>query len=364
MAATHVDAPWMLYGANGYTGQLILERALARGHRPILAGRSAAKLNVLATRHGLTVRVFELDRPNQVAEQLEDVAAVVHAAGPFSHTAQPMVQACLLSATHYLDITGEIDVFEMVHARHEDARLAGIALLPGVGFDVVPTDCLAARLADALPGATSLELAFRGGGGTSVGTTKTMVESLGERGRARIDGEIRDVPVAWRTREVPFADKSRSCVSIPWGDVSTAYYSTGIGNITTYLAMSPRAMQVLKLGANLRGVLGLPAVQRGLKWLVDKRVQSPDADARERTVSQVWGEVRHDDGRRVSGTLTTPNGYKLTAHATVAALERVLHAAGDADGPALRGALTPSMAFGPEFVELLDGVIGPSLREH
>src|SRR6266550_6648973 len=146
---------WMIYGANGYTGQLIAELANNHGEKPILAGRNAAKVRALAEKLGLPWRAFALDRPD-----LRDIELVLHCAGPFSATSRPMVDACLLARAHYLDITGEIDVFESVLGRDEEARQRGIVLLPGAGFDVVPSDCLAALLKQRLPSATKLELAF------------------------------------------------------------------------------------------------------------------------------------------------------------------------------------------------------------
>lgn len=148
---------WMVYGANGYTGRLIAELAVERGERPVLAGRSREKVEPVAAALGLEHRAFDL---SDASAHLEDVDAVVHCAGPFAHTSAAMVDACLKTRTHYLDITGEIDVFESVSLRDDDAREAGIVLLPGAGFDVVPTDCVAAILKNALPTATHLDLAF------------------------------------------------------------------------------------------------------------------------------------------------------------------------------------------------------------
>ena len=177
----------MIYGANGYTGRLLADLAVRRGFRPILAGRSVEKIRPLARERGMDHRAFSLDRP-----ELEGVAAVVHMAGPFSATSRPMVDACLAARVHYLDITGEIEVFEAVLSRDAEARAAGIVLLPGVGFDVVPTDCLAAMLHRRLPDATHLELAFDARGKASAGTAKTAVEGLANGGRARIDGATPD----------------------------------------------------------------------------------------------------------------------------------------------------------------------------
>ena len=164
-----------------------------------------------------------------------------------------MVDACLATGTHYLDITGEIDVFEAVLARAAEARDArGSRSCPGSGFDVVPSDCLAAMLARALPEATRLELAIKMGGGVSPGTAKTAMESLGTAGRARIDGVIGPVPSDRRRRQVTFADGKATVFAIAWGDVSTAYHSTGIGDIVVYAAL-PAAVGAITAVAQMAG---------------------------------------------------------------------------------------------------------------
>ncbi len=341
---------WMLYGAYGYTGALTAKLAVSRGMSPVLAGRSAEKLEAEARALDLEFRVIDLDEPADLRAGLQDIDAVLHAAGPFSKTSRPMVDACLERGCHYLDITGEVSVFEAVHARDTAARAAGVSLIPGVGFDVVPTDCLAALLAAELGDASHLELAFHGAGGPSVGTSKTIVEGLSQGNAERIHGCITQVGVGSRTRWIPFQDKSRHCVGIPWGDISTAYYSTGIGNIRVYMSLPPSQLKWMRMSAHAAPLLGLGPVQAALKKLVEWRVKGPDAEARARGSSQVWGEVRNPHGDVLSRTLTTPEGYSLTADASLRAMQRVLEGV-----PA--GALTPSMAFGAEFISELDGVV-------
>lgn len=149
----------LIYGTYGYTGELIARQAVAEGRSPVLSGRNASKVAALAQTLGLDARPFDLDA-DTLAGQLTDIDVVLHCAGPFIDTAPAMVDACIATGTHYLDITGEIEVFEHIFARHATAREAGAVLCPGAGFDVVPTDCLAAALAEELPDATSLALGF------------------------------------------------------------------------------------------------------------------------------------------------------------------------------------------------------------
>ena len=337
---------WMVYGANGYTGRLIAELAVARGERPVLAGRSREKIEPLAAALGLEHRAFGLD---EARRNLEDVDAVVHCAGPFSQTSEAMVDACLQSRTHYLDITGEIDVFESVSLRDADAREAGIVLLPGAGFDVVPTDCVAAILKNALPSATHLDLAFVVGGGASAGTTKTSVEAAAVGGRIRVNGELRSVRIGHRRRTARFRSGPREVGSIPWGDVSTAHRSTGIPNITTFTLVPGVLGQLQQVFAP---VLQTSFVQSLAKTVAGK-VKGPDERKRAKTRAEVFGEAW--DGRtKVECAVTTPNAYSLTADAVLRAVTRI--------GDVAPGSHTPSSAFGADFVRELDGVVVGEVR--
>ena len=197
---------WMIYGANGYTGSLIAREAVVRGMRPVLAGRNESEISKLAAELDLEFRVFGLDDASVLKESISGMQVILHCAGPFSVTSEPMITACLQAGAHYLDITGEISVFEQAHRLDEQARRADIVLLPGAGFDVVPSDCLAASLVRQLPAATSLQLAFEAGGGPSPGTAKTSVEGLAGGGCIRRDGKLQKVALLDKH---PFAENMR-----------------------------------------------------------------------------------------------------------------------------------------------------------
>jgi short subunit dehydrogenase-like uncharacterized protein len=342
----------LIYGANGYTGQLIARKAKARGESPILAGRSPEKLKPLAGELGLPLRAFDLREPD-----LTGVDAVLHCAGPFSATSRPMVDACLAARAHYLDITGEALVFEDVLGRDREAKERGVALLPGVGFDVVPSDCLAALLKEELPSATGLELAFAPLGRSSPGTMKTAVESLPRGGLVRRAGKLVRVPAAFLVRQVPFSDKTRTCMSIPWGDVATAFHSTAIPDVTVYIAAKPAVVRAAKLTRLTGPVLGLAFVQAWLKKRVERTVRGPDDVARASGSVQLWGRAQ-EGSRSLSRTLVVPDGYSLTADAALECAARVRA------GKVAPGAWTPSRAFGARFVTELPGVrLDPSRPE-
>ncbi|MHC4831022.1 MAG: saccharopine dehydrogenase family protein, partial [Planctomycetota bacterium] len=228
-------------------------------------------------------------------------------------------------------------------------KAAGIVVMPGTGFDVVPSDCLALTLKEALPEATNLELAFHGSGSSSRGTTMTMVEALPMGGAVRRDGRIRKVPTASITRTVPFFDKPRYAVAIPWGDVSTAYQSTKIPNITVYLAMKKSQVRGLKVVRYAGPLLGTGLVQRWLKGWVDKKVKGPSDEVRAKARTELWGRVEAEDGSFREATLRTPEGYTLTARTAVECIERILR------GEVEPGFKTPGQAFGAGFITTIEG---------
>lgn len=348
-----MGANFLLYGANGYTGRLILERALLLGMRPVLGGRNAETVGALAAAHGLQPRVFALEDASALAAALTEVPVVLHAAGPFSQTAFPMAEACIRTGTHYVDITGEIDVFERLHEMAGRARDAGVMLLPGAGFDVVPTDLLAAHLKRRLPDATRLLLAFYARGGSiSRGTLTTMVENLDRGGAIRRDGRIVRVPTAWRTRTIDFGFGTRpvEATTIPWGDVATAYYSTGIPNVEVYASSTALQRRLLRATRPLQRLLGLGIVQTVLKAVVRARVTGPDETRRRTAVSLIHGMATNAEGARVVSRMRAPEGYTLTAMTAVEIVRRIL------DGDVEPGFQTPSLAYGADWILELENV--------
>src|SRR5262249_7904914 len=159
--------------------------------------------------------------------------------------------------------------------------------------DVVPSDCLAAQLKAALPDATHLALGFDSRSAPSRGTAKTMIESLRARSKVRVDGRIVSIPLASRVRDIDFGEGAKSAVAIPWGDVSTAFYTTGIPNIEVYIPSSPRAIRRMRRLDRWRALLGLAPVQSFLKRRVERGASGPDAEQRERTPVLLWGEGRN-----------------------------------------------------------------------
>lgn len=342
---------FLLYGANGYTGRLITELAAAYNLQPILCGRNKAAIEALAAQHNLPHRVVDLQDAEGLKSALEDVAVVLHVAGPFKYTAWPMLEACLQTGTHYIDITGEIEVFEIAKQYDAAAQEAGIMVMPGAGFDVVPTDCLALYLHNQLPDATHLQLAFASlKGGVSHGTALTMLEGLGEGGAARERGRIVKKPLGHKGMWIDFGLKRLFVMAIPWGDIATAYHTTGIPNIETFTGIQPKVYKALKFQSIFNWALRTPFIRKRLKKGIEKRAPGPDAAQRESDKSLVWGQVANNSGKKIEARLTGPNGYTLTAHSSLLIVQKVL--AGDFT----TGYQTPASAYGADLVLEIPGV--------
>lgn len=336
---------WLLYGAYGYTGTLVTEEAVKRGHRPVLAGRDAGKLQRLAKQYGLEYQVLSLENEEALTSAVTQFDLLFHAAGPFVHTSAPMVRACLAGRTHYLDITGEIPVFEEVFSLDQQARERGVALISGVGFDVVPSDSLAGYLAQKHQGAISLELAFTTLGRFSPGTAKTALEGLPKGGMRRRDSRYEPFPIGRGVKKIKFSDgRARSALPIPWGDLATGFRTTGIPNITTYMAISSSQERYLGyIAAVAQRLMAAKSFRRLAQRLVESIVQGPDQMTRQYGRSYLWARVVDAEGNANQAWLETLEPYQLTAIAGVRTIERVLSGG-------LAGALTPFQAFGPDFV--------------
>ncbi|HKP71845.1 MAG TPA: saccharopine dehydrogenase NADP-binding domain-containing protein, partial [Pyrinomonadaceae bacterium] len=315
---------FLLYGANGYTGALVARMAAERGLNPILAGRDASKIAPLAEELGFEHRAFALDDAAAVDAGLRDVPVVLHCAGPFSHTSKPMADACLRTRTHYLDITGEIAVFESLAARDREARESAVMLLPGVGFDVVPSDCLAAHLKRRLPTATKLTLAIQGLTRVSHGTATTMLENVNRGGVVRRGGSLTPVPSGWKTRLIDLGRGRVEATTIPWGDVATAFYSTRIPNIEVYAAIPKSARRMMKLSRPFGRLLATKTAQGFLKKRIKAQPPGPSDEERRRGLSYVWGEAEDDSGRKIRARQRGPEAYTLTALTALAVVGRVL----------------------------------------
>jgi short subunit dehydrogenase-like uncharacterized protein len=339
----------LIYGATGYTGKLIARAAYEQGLKPMLAGRNAEKVRAVAEPLGLAWRGFDLADTLRLGQAMKGAAVALSAAGPFSATSRPMADACIRNRVHYLDITGEIDVFEALAARDEEAKAAAVMLLPGVGFDVAPSDCLAAHLKRRLPDATDLKIFIGGAGGLSRGTAKTAIEGIAGGVRVRRAGRIVSLDRA-ETGSCDFGEGMKTTVQVSWGDVSTAFHSTGIPNIEVQFEANPAVRALARMPGFVKSFLALAFMQSFLKARVDRQPEGPSDEARRSGRLSLAGVARNEKGESVRSRLTTPDGYALTAMTAVDIAKRA------ASGAFKLGFQTPSLAYGADYILGFEGV--------
>jgi len=339
----------VVFGATGYTAGLIVEGALRAGLEPILVARNAERLEETAGRFGLDSRSASTDGPS-LARALEGASVVINAAGPFVNTVDPVVRACLAANAHYMDISGEVDAIEAAARYHHEARRRGLTILPGAGFDVVPSDCLCAHVARRLPGAQALRVAISGLELLSPGSVKTLGAELGRPTRVRRDGVLREVEPGTLTRGFDFGDGPRECVAVSWGDLASAYYSTGVRHIETYFEATPGVTAAVQANRFFGAFFRLPSVRAGIEQQAGLFGSEPSREDRAARRAAVTVEAEGPKGRIASSRLSTPEAYSLTAETTVEIAKRLL--AGDFEP----GFQTPSRLFGPDFILGFSGV--------
>jgi short subunit dehydrogenase-like uncharacterized protein len=337
----------LLYGAYGYTGRLAAELAASKKLDVVLAGRNGDALAPLGERLRLPTRVLGLADTKRLSHALEDIGCVVHMAGPFATTSGPMLSACLATQTNYIDITGEIEVFEAMWSRKEEIQRAGISVVPGAGFDVVPTDCLVAYVAGKLERPSSLVIALRGLETASQGTLRTAIHQVSKPALCRRMGAIvalEDPSPRW----IDFGWGDEPCVPVSWGDVATAFRSTGAGDITVYFRPTNLLRSANILGKLLGPFLRSPTGQRALAAVIRRFPEGPSQVERSRHRATIWAEATDCSGRSFKATASTPDPYDFTANSALEISCRI-------SSRSALGLVTPSQAFGADFFLSLPG---------
>jgi len=341
----------LIYGSYGYTGQLICKHAIASGLHPVIAGRDADKTKKQAQELGLDYLIFDLTSHKKVVDLLRPFQVVLHCAGPFQHTSLPMINACLEAKTHYLDITGEYQVFEQAYRLDDQAKAANILIMPGVGFDVVPSDCLAAYLLKILPSASSIDLVLSTKGGRlSHGTAITVTENLGQPTIARRKGRLEEFDNGKLIRTVKIDGKNKQAVAISWGDISSGFRSTKVPNITVYNTLPQQVINSMKWSNYFGFILRNKWIKNRLISNIKKRPAGPNDEERKKASSTIWGEAKNLLGVSKSVQLDLPEGYTLTYLTAVDIAIKILKS------PPPSGAKTPSQVFGSDYILQFEGV--------
>jgi short subunit dehydrogenase-like uncharacterized protein len=340
----------IVYGSYGYTGKLIVEECKTKNLQVILSGRNAEALQQQSHETGYPFVPVAIDDHDGLLTLLKQGSVIIHCGGPFRHTAQKMADACLQTKTHYTDITGEYGVFELLAGYDDKGKQAGITLMPGTGFDVVPSDCLALHLKNKLPDASHLQLAFTmSKGGLSRGTKKSMAEGLGFGGMIRQDGKLLPINLGDKIMEIDFGGFKTPTLCIPWGDISTAWRSTGIPNIEVYTGATASMISRAKRSKYLNWLFRMAWVKKIMLKQIDKNPGGPSEEKLQTGKSYLWGKVWNEKGEQVEARLETFSGYLLTAKTSVLIAEKIL------SGNVKPGYQTPAMAYGEDLILEIEG---------
>ncbi len=333
----------LLYGANGYSAKLILEKLIAKNVNPVLAGRNKDEISALAKKHQLAYRIFDLNDLENIKNNLEDINTILNCAGPFSKTAKPLIDACLQNKRNYLDITGEVEIFKYAWSKNTVAIQNEITIMPGIGFDVVPTDCMAKLLTDEMQDAEKIQLAIAiKNGKISRGTFKSSLENISESVFFRENGEMKNIPFGEKNLNINFVDFKSSATAIPWADAYNAYFSTGIKNIEIYLAIPEIISSNVKFFAK---ILSNEIFKNLLTKIIDAFIVGPDEVSRRKSLSYIWGRAVNKVGNEIEHVFVYPDGYEFTALAASVIAILILNGKGKA------GTQTPALNFGNKFSE-------------
>lgn len=347
----------VVYGSYGYTGKLIVEEAKSKNLDIILAGRNAEALKKQSQASGYPFEVLHVDDSNKLENLLQSAAVVIHCGGPFQYTAHLMAQACLKTKTHYTDITGEYQVFESLSEYDRAANESGIMIMPGTGFDVVPSDCLAAHLKSLLPTATHLQLAFTmSKGGLSRGTSKTMTEGLGHGGKIRKDGKLTTIKIGEKVLDIDFGAFKTKTLCIPWGDIATAWRSTTIPNIEVYTGATDSMIANAKRSNYFNWLLRQRWLKNYLLKKIDQKPAGPSEEKRNSGRSYSWGKVWDASGNIRESRLETVSGYALTAKTSVLIAEKILN------GNFKAGYQTPAQAYGKDLILEIENTVRTDVK--
>jgi len=313
-----------------------------------LAARSAPQLIPLAEELGLDYLVLNLDNPRAIAEACEPLRAVLHAAGPFASTFRPILDACLLTQTHYVDINGELAVFEYLLTQNQAAQRKKVCVIPGAGFDVVAANSLAVYTAAQLEDPLELDIAISVNEPASVGTRRSTLEVLAGGGRIRRSGRLLNYPLGKTRRFVRFMDRSRPVIPAPLGELSTAYSATGVPNLTTYLALSPGTIRLLGIfGRPLAMFLRNPRLRGWLQRRQSSARKKTDPSLPKQTHSEIYVRAVSSAGQVAQAWLETLGAYQFTAISAVACLEATL----EGRSP---GVYTPDQILGEHWMLQLE----------
>jgi short subunit dehydrogenase-like uncharacterized protein len=295
---------------------------------------------VASLAHGINCdhRIFALDDYDAIDQNLQDIQLVANLAGPFHATQNPLIQSCIQTGTHYIDIAGEVPEMESAFMYDQQAKGAEMMIMPGAGFGVVPTDIAASLAKRHLPDATWLKIAYATAGGASRGTLKTILQDVDKPGFIRKNGKWKQANPASNQMEFSVKGKQYTAVYNPWrADLFTAHVSTLIPNIETYTVF-PGIIVKMMHGKMLW--LREFILKYGMKFLP----AGPSMRSIHNGSTTIHTEAGINEEAVVKVNILGPEAYLFTVKTLLKISERILN------GQVFAGTQTPSV-YGRELIE-------------
>ncbi|MGI5231304.1 saccharopine dehydrogenase family protein [Actinoallomurus sp. CA-142502] len=319
-----------VYGANGYTGRLVVAELARRGIDLVLVGRDIERLRKTAA--GTETRAAGVDDTAALAGAFHGCDAVINCAGPFSVSGEAVVRAAIRAGRHYVDISGEQLYLKRIHDTFaQEATEAGVTVVPGVNDDGLPSDLIAHLAARRVSPVAELVIALdlaRSGASPSRGTLRSAlanIDTFTDGGLTYRDGDWRpDVPAL------------RTSIVFPGGTGPAPVARFPLPGVVTV----PRHVSARHVEGVVRTEL-VAAFSAVTPEVVDSVPDGPSEDDRRAGRWTVLAEATGQDGRSARGVVSGPDTYGSTAVIAVESARRLV-----ADG-AEPGVLAPAQAYDP-----------------
>lgn len=307
----------LVYGATGYTGKLFIRYAQQAQLPIVIAGRSSEVAKV-AQEFGCAYKIFSIADVPTIAQNLAEIKLVVNLAGAFVNTNQNIIKACIQTQTHYIDIAGEYPEFETAYQFNNAAQEAGMMVMAGAGFGVVPTDIAANLAQQRLPDAQKLVIGFATEGGASQGTLKTVLKDIHKAGIIRQNGKAETAQPAFQMIQRKATGKTFELVYNPWrADLFTTYLSTNIPNIETYSAFPSIVVSFMKGKLLwLRDFL--------LNYVVNWLPLGPSDKELKAGKTYVWATASNTSGQEATVQIIGTEAYLFTTQTLLGISKRIL----------------------------------------
>mgnify|MGYP003393686769 CR=1 FL=1 len=330
-----------IIGATGFTGKLVASELKNRKAEFFLAGRNEQSLRTLSeSLGGVPFRVIDV-QDSSTFNALDGCKIIINCAGPFTDFGEPIVQQAIARRAHYLDTTGEQGFIKLVYDKyHEQAKAAGIVLVPACAYEFAIGDAMGAQLCSDFPQCRAIDFIYcLNEMHTSPGTRKSIVRALSAAGFFLKDGQLVASTNAI-SRKTQIDERAVSIVSFPAGEAVMLSRHTNVQNVSSYFTAGAPPI-VLKVAAAICQLITKLAGD----LIVNKITAAvPSIAQRQSTTFLIQANTKIEMSSP-SITVKGNDPYLLTAIIICGAVDHLL-----ANPPSQYGAITPAMIGGAALI--------------